>query len=81
MLTTRKIAKMLDHSLLKPERTVDQMVEGCRLVHHYRVAAARVKPSELARASEELEGSGVLPTTVVGFPHGPNRTEVKVLET
>ena len=81
MLTTRQIAKMLDHSLLKPELTVDQMVEGCRLARNYGVAAVSVKPSELARAREELEGSGVLPTTVVGFPHGSNRTEVKVLET
>lgn len=71
---------MLDHSLLKPELTVDQMIAGCRLARRYGVAAACVKPSEVARAREELEGSGVLPTTVVGFPHGANRTEVKVLE-
>jgi deoxyribose-phosphate aldolase len=80
MLSTREIAKMLDHSLLKPELTVTQMIEGCRLARRYGVAAACVKPSEVARAREELEGSGVLPTTVVGFPHGANRTEVKVLE-
>jgi deoxyribose-phosphate aldolase len=81
MLTTRKIAGMIDHTLLKPELTVDQLVEGCRLARRYGVAAVCVKPSELARAREELEGSGVLPATVVGFPHGSNRTEVKVLET
>jgi len=71
---------MLDHSLLKPELTVDQMIAGCRLARRCGVAAACVKPSEVARAWEELEGSGVLPATVVGFPHGANRTEVKVLE-
>ena len=80
MTSVEKIAKMLDHSLLKPELTVDQMIAGCRLARRYGVAAACVKPSEVARAREELEGSGVLPTTVVGFPHGANRTEVKVLE-
>jgi deoxyribose-phosphate aldolase len=79
-MTLKEIAKMLDHSLLKPELTVEQMIAGCRLARRYRVAAACVKPSEVARAREELEGSGVLPTTVVGFPHGANRTEVKVLE-
>ncbi len=79
-MTLKEIAKMLDHSLLKPELTVDQMIAGCRLARRYGVAAACVKPSEVARAREELEGSGVLPTTVVGFPHGANRTEVKVLE-
>ena len=80
MISVQEIAKMLDHSLLKPELTVDQMIAGCRLARRYGVAAACVKPSEVARAKKELEGSGVLPTTVVGFPHGANRTEVKVLE-
>ena len=80
MRTVREIAKMLDHSLLKPELTVEQMVAGCGLARRYGLAAACVKPSEVARAAEELAGSGVLATTVVGFPHGANRTEVKVLE-
>jgi deoxyribose-phosphate aldolase len=80
MISVQEIAKMLDHSLLKPELTVDQMVAGCRLARRYGVAAACVKPSEVARAKEEVEGSGVLPATVVGFPHGAHRTEVKVLE-
>ena len=80
MRTVREIAKMLDHSLLKPELTVEQMVAGCRLARRYGLAAACVKPSEVTRAAEELAGSGVLATTVVGFPHGANRTEVKVFE-
>jgi deoxyribose-phosphate aldolase len=80
MLTTRGIAKMLDHSLLKPELTVEQMIEGCKLARRYDVAVACVKPSEVARAKEELAGSDVLTATVVGFPHGANRTEVKVFE-
>jgi deoxyribose-phosphate aldolase len=80
MLSTRGIAKMLDHSLLKPELTIEQTIAGCRLARRYNVAAACVKPCEVARAKEELDGSDVLPATVVGFPHGANRTEVKVLE-
>jgi deoxyribose-phosphate aldolase len=80
MLSVRQIAKMLDHSLLKPELTVEQMVEGCRLARRYDIAAACVKPSEVARAREELRGSSVLATTVVGFPHGAHHTEVKAFE-
>ncbi len=80
MLSRKGIAKMLDHSLLKPELTVEQTIAGCRLARRYGVAAACVKPCEVARAKEELDGSDVLPTTVVGFPHGANRTEVKVFE-
>ncbi len=80
MLSVRQIAKMLDHSLLKPELTVEQMIAGCRLARRYDIAAACVKPSEVARARDELEGSDVLATTVVGFPHGAHQTEVKVFE-
>ena len=80
MLSVQEIAKMLDYSLLKPELSVEKMIAGCKLARRYNVKAACVKPSEVARAKEELQGSGVLPTTVVGFPHGANRTEVKVLE-
>ncbi len=71
---------MLDHSLLKPELTVEQVVAGCRLARRYGVAAVSVRPSDLSRAREELEGSGVLPATVIGFPHGANRTDLKARE-
>lgn len=59
---------------------MDQVVAGCRLARRYGVAAVSVRPTDVTRVREELEGSGVLPATVVGFPHGANRTELKILE-
>lgn len=80
MLTTQDIAKMIDHSLLKPELTINQVREGCRLAREYNVASVCVKPSDVQAAKEELSGSDVLVTTVVGFPHGAHCTETKVFE-
>ena len=80
ILTVKDIAKMIDHSLLRPELTVDQVKDGCKLAREYDVATVCVKPSDVALAKRELEGSDVLTTTVIGFPHGANKTEVKVFE-
>lgn len=80
MIRVRDIAKMIDHSLLRPELTIEQVREGCRLARQYDVATVCVKPSDVSIAKEELLGSDVLVTTVVGFPHGSNLTEVKLYE-
>ena len=78
--TAKDIAKMIDHSLLNPIMTVKDITDGCEIARDYGVATVCVKPSELALAAAALEGSGVLPTTVIGFPHGSNKTSVKVFE-
>jgi deoxyribose-phosphate aldolase len=77
---TREIAKMIDHSLLKPELTTQQVIEGCRLAREYDVASVCVKPCDVKLAQGELAGSDVLVTTVIGFPHGAHTTETKVFE-
>jgi deoxyribose-phosphate aldolase len=74
------IAKMIDHSLLRPELTEDDIREGCELARKYNVATVCCSPAALALVKQLLEGSDVKPTTVVGFPHGYNRTETKVFE-
>ncbi len=80
MLTSKDIAKMIDHSLLKPELTVEQVREGCLLAKEYGVASVCVRPCDLKLAKELLAGSGVRVTTVIGFPHGAHTTAVKVFE-
>lgn len=79
-MLTREIAKMIDHSLLKPELTTQQVIEGCRLAREYDVASVCVKPCDVKLAKGELAGSDVLVTTVIGFPHGAHTTETKVFE-
>ena len=74
------IAKMIDHSLLNPGLTDEELEAGCRLASQYDVASACVKPYFLKRCAELLAGSTVAASTVIGFPHGGNRTAVKVAE-
>jgi deoxyribose-phosphate aldolase len=76
----RELAKMLDHSLLKPTMTRDELEAGCRLAVEYDVATVCIMPFYLARAAEILDGSTVLPSTTIGFPHGAQTTRVKQLE-
>ncbi len=79
-VTAKDIAKMIDHSLLNPIMTKQDIIDGCKIAKEYDVASVCVKPSEVALSKIELAGTDVLVTTVVGFPHGSSKTEVKVFE-
>jgi deoxyribose-phosphate aldolase len=74
------IAKMIDHSLLRPEMTRQEVVDGCLLAKKYDCATVCVKPCDVEIAYEVLKDTDVLTTTVIGFPHGSNLTEVKLKE-
>jgi deoxyribose-phosphate aldolase len=71
---------MIDHSLLRPELTEDDIHKGCDIAKKYKVATVCCTPSALALVKQLLEGSDVKATTVVGFPLGYNKTETKVFE-
>lgn len=75
-----KLAGTIDHSLLKPQLTIDDVVEGCALAARYRVVSVCVRPGDVALAASELEGTGVAVGTVVSFPHGDSVTATKVFE-
>ncbi|WP_312642029.1 deoxyribose-phosphate aldolase [Hydrogenoanaerobacterium sp.] len=81
MLTAKDIAGMIDHSLLNPSFTTQQILEGCQIAREYDCVSVCVRPADVALAKKALEGSNVLTTTVIGFPHGSNKTSVKVFET
>jgi deoxyribose-phosphate aldolase len=80
-ITYEELAKVIDHSLLKPELTEAEVIAGCKLAHQYHVASVCVKPCHVKLASKILLGSDVLVGTVVGFPHGNSTTATKVFET
>ena len=80
-VSVAQVAKMIDHSLLRPELTIDEVRRGCELAAGYDVASVCVRPSDVALASELLAGSDVMVGTVVAFPHGASTTAVKVFET
>ncbi len=73
----RELAKMIDHSLLKPTMTEAELEAGCRLAVEYDVASVCIMPYYLARCTALLAGSDVLPTTTIGFPHGGQVASVK----
>jgi deoxyribose-phosphate aldolase len=79
--TYEELAKMIDHSLLHPTMTDQELEEGCRLAAKYGVASVCIKPYAVKRAAELLRGSGVLVGAVIGFPHGNSTTESKRYET
>jgi len=79
--TCQDIAQMIDHSLLRPELTEEDIRKGCEIAKKYKVATVCCGPSAVALVKRLLEGSDVKTTTVVGFPHGYNKTETKVFET
>lgn len=79
-ITYEQLAKVIDHSLLRPELTSQEVIEGCQLAARYHVATVCVKPCHVRLAAEQLKDSDVLVSTVVGFPHGSSITEIKVAE-
>ena len=74
------IAKMIDHSLLNPTLTADEIEKGCRLALDYDAASVCILPYYLKRCAELLRGSRVKASTTIGFPHGGHTTVVKVAE-
>ncbi len=79
-VTYRDIAKMIDHSLLQPVLTDEELETGCRLALELDVASVCIKPYFLRQCADVLAGSDVLPSTTIGFPHGGHATEIKVAE-
>jgi deoxyribose-phosphate aldolase len=81
VITLEQLAKVIDHSLLRPELTSDEVVAGCEVAKRYHTATVCVKPCHVKLAKKALEGSDVVVSTVIGFPHGGNTTAAKVFET
>ena len=75
-----EIAKMIDHSLLHPTMDDQTLREGVELARKYHVASVCIKPYAVKMAADMLQGSDVMVCTVIGFPHGNSRVDVKVFE-
>ncbi len=74
------IAQMIDHTLLKPEATLQQVEELCAEAKQYSFASVCVNPSYVKRCAQLLRGTTVKVCTVIGFPLGATSTEAKVAE-
>lgn len=76
-----QINKLIDHTLLKPEATLDQIKALCDQAKAYDFMSVCINPCWVAVAKNELKGSDVKVCTVIGFPLGANTPEIKVAET
>jgi deoxyribose-phosphate aldolase len=79
-VTYERLAKAIDHSLLRPELALTDVREGCELAARYDVASVCVRPADVSFAAELLAESSVAVGTVIGFPHGSHVTATKVFE-
>lgn len=78
--TRADIQGTLDHSVLQPQLTHDEIVASIRLGRSYGAKSCCVRPADVPTAKAELAGSSTLVCTVVGFPHGSSSTATKVAE-
>src|SRR5436190_4581791 len=74
------VSKMIDHSLLNPVLTQDELEKGCRLAMAYDTASVCILPYFLRRCAEILRGSTVKASTTIGFPHGGHTHAIKIAE-
>jgi deoxyribose-phosphate aldolase len=80
-LTAADVAAMIDHTLLKPQATEEQVRQLCKEARAYGFASVCVNPTWAPLSAELLAGSASKVCTVIGFPLGANLTAVKAYET
>lgn len=74
------LSKMIDHALLSPTLDRGALEKGCKMAAAYDVASICIMPYYVKRCAEILQGTTVLPSTVIGFPHGGQMTSTKIAE-
>jgi deoxyribose-phosphate aldolase len=79
-VTFKQLAKMIDHSLLHPTMTDNEICSGCLLAKEYDVAAVCIKPYSIPAAKSILEGNNVAICSVIAFPAGNSTTTIKMQE-
>ncbi|MEJ6952026.1 deoxyribose-phosphate aldolase [Natronospora cellulosivora (SeqCode)] len=77
----RDMAKMIDHTMLKPVSTVEDIKKLCQEADKYEFASVCVNPIFVPLAVKLLGKTSVKVTTVIGFPFGANMSEAKAFET
>lgn len=78
--TYAELSKMIDHALLSPTLDRAALELGCKTAAAYDVASICIMPYYVARCAEILQGTTVLPSTVIGFPHGGQSSKTKIAE-
>ena len=76
-----RVASMIDHTILKPAATRDEIEKLCEEARRFRFASVCINPTYVPLCAQMLRMTNVKVCTVVGFPLGANRSEVKAFET
>lgn len=79
-ITPQDIAKMLDHSALQPNLTQEDIRKSCQVALRYGAASVCARPGDMPLVAELLKGSNVKVCTVIGFPHGNHKPQIKLAE-
>jgi hypothetical protein len=77
-MNRKELARLLDHSLLKPEATEEDILAQVEVVQEWGIGFFCVQPSYVSLATGALRDSGARVVSVIGFPHGCDRSTVKV---
>jgi deoxyribose-phosphate aldolase len=75
-----QLAQIIDHTLVRPDATLEDIATGCEEAKKYGFAACIVNSCHVARAKAALAETPVKVGAVVGFPHGASTTTVKIVE-
>lgn len=78
--TVSEVAAAIDHAVLKPNQTENDVRGNAALCIKYRTASMCVRPCDIKLAAELLSGSDVMVSTVLSFPHGADSTAVKAVQ-
>ncbi|MCM8710997.1 deoxyribose-phosphate aldolase [Clostridium sp. SYSU_GA19001] len=76
-----ELAKFIDHTILKPEASEEQIRKVCEEALKYRFASVCINPCHVSLVASLLKGSSVKVCTVIGFPLGANSSKIKAFET
>ncbi len=79
-MNKKELAIKIDHTLLRPSATYEDIVKLCAEAKEMGFATVCVQPSRVSQAAELLKGSRVGVTTVIGFPHGASSPQAKAYE-
>jgi deoxyribose-phosphate aldolase len=80
LITTEKLAQMIDHTNIKPNATKEDIKRLCNEAVEYNFSSACVTPTNVALAYELLADTNVKVCAVIGFPFGANKSEIKAFE-
>lgn len=80
MYSKKYVASKIDHAVLKPDATVEDVKKNAQMCIERGVASMCVRPCDVALTADLLKDSDVMVSCVLSFPHGADTSEVKALQ-